>query len=241
VAEKAGAMLKKTVLELGGSDPYLVLEDADLESAAEICATARLINSGQSCIAAKRFIVVESVRGKFEELFTARMAERKPSDPLLEETRLGPMARRDLRDQLHVQVQKSVNEGARLRLGGEPGEGAGAFYPSTVLTDVTPEMTVFREETFGPVAAITGVRDEGGAIRLANQTVFGLGAAVFTRDSERGRRVATELEAGCCFVNDYVRSDPRVPFGGVKESGFGRELGSYGLREFANVKTLWVK
>jgi succinate-semialdehyde dehydrogenase / glutarate-semialdehyde dehydrogenase len=239
VASAAGQHLKKTVLELGGSDPYLVLEDADLEMAAEACVTSRLLNSGQSCIAAKRFLVVPSVRARFEELFVAKMKTRRVGDPFDPASDLGPLARVDLRDALHDQVERSVRAGARQLLGGVVPPGPGAFYPPTVLTDVRPGMAVHDEETFGPVAAIVPVRDEAEAVRLANQSPFGLGAAVFTQDAQRGERLADRLEAGSVFVNAYVRSDPRLPFGGVKESGYGRELSSYGIREFVNVKTVY--
>ena len=242
VAATAGRALKKTVLELGGSDPYLVLEDADLELAAESCAASRLVNSGQSCIAAKRFIVLEPVRARFEELFVARMKARRLGDPLEDGVDVGPQARTDLRDELHEQVAKSVAAGARVLLGGHKPAGKGAFYPPTVLSGVTKGMPAYDEELFGPVAAVIGVKDEAEAVRVANDTVFGLGAAVFTRDAARGERLATRaLEAGSCFVNSFVKSDPRLPFGGIKESGYGRELSSYGIREFVNVKTVYVK
>jgi succinate-semialdehyde dehydrogenase/glutarate-semialdehyde dehydrogenase len=241
VAAVAGAHLKKTVLELGGSDPYVVLEDADLGAAAEACVASRLINSGQSCIAAKRFIVVAAVRKKFEALFAEGMRSRKIGLPLEAQTQIGPLARRDLRDTLHDQVQRSVRAGAKLLLGGQLPEGAGAFYPPTVLGGVLPGMAGFDEETFGPVAAIVEAADEEAAIALANRTSFGLGAAVFTRDVARGEKVAARLEAGSCFVNDFVRSDPRLPFGGIKNSGYGRELGLLGIREFVNAKTVCVK
>jgi len=242
VASTAGKALKKSLLELGGSDPYLVLADADLELAASVCTTSRLTNSGQSCIAAKRMIVVESVQEEFERLFVARMRAAKMGDPTNEENTVGPLARRDLRDELHDQVQKSVAKGARCLLGGAVPPGAGAYYPPTVLTDVKKGMIAYQEELFGPVAAIIPVKNERAAIRTANDSVLGLGAAVFTRDVERGERIAaTELEAGCCFVNDFVKSDPRLPFGGIKESGYGRELSHYGLKEFVNVKTVYVK
>jgi succinate-semialdehyde dehydrogenase/glutarate-semialdehyde dehydrogenase len=241
VAAKAGACLKKVVLELGGSDPYVILEDADLDRAAETCATARLVNGGQSCIAAKRFVVVDRVREPFTGRLVERMRARRLGDPLDETTDIGPQARRDLRDELHRQVQASVERGASLRLGGEVPDGRGAYYPATVLTDVAPGMPAYEEELFGPVAAVIGARDEADAIRIANDTAFGLGAAVFTRDQERGERIAREeLEAGACFVNAFVRSDPRLPFGGIKESGHGRELGVFGIREFVNVKTVYV-
>ena len=240
IAERAGRVIKKTVLELGGSDPYLVLEDADLESAAETCVKSRLINSGQSCIAAKRFIVVEAVRKRFEELFVAKMRAKTMGDPR-ESPDVGPLARRDLRDSLHAQVTKSVERGARLLVGGIVPEGPGAFYPPTVLADVRKGMPAFDEETFGPVAALIAAGDENDAVRLANDSPFGLGAAVFTSDQARGERVAAAIEAGNVFVNALVASDPRLPFGGVKESGYGRELSRFGIREFVNIKTVYVK
>ena len=242
VAARAGHALKKTVLELGGSDPYVVLEDADLELAADACVASRLINSGQSCIAAKRFIVVEPVRRRFEELFVEKMRAKRVGDPLEPGVELGPLARHDLRDAVHRQVEATVREGARLLLGGTVPSGPAAFYPPTVLADVKKGMTAFDEEVFGPVAAIVPAKDEEDAIRLANDNPFGLGAAVFTRDLARGERIAARaLEAGCCFVNAFVRSDPRLPFGGIKESGYGRELSSFGIREFVNVKTVYVR
>jgi succinate-semialdehyde dehydrogenase/glutarate-semialdehyde dehydrogenase len=241
VAAKAGECLKKTVLELGGSDPYVILEDADLDAAASTCALARLINSGQSCIAAKRFIVVEAVREAFEEKFLAAMKAAKMGDPMEEDTLVGPLARVDLRDELHNQVIESIGAGARCILGGKVPAGYGAYYPPTILTDVVPGMPAYDEELFGPVASVIPVKDEAEALRVANDTVFGLGAAVFTQDIERGTRIAVEeLEAGACFVNTFVRSDPRLPFGGVKESGYGRELSPFGIREFVNIKTVWV-
>jgi len=241
VAAKAGRELKKTVLELGGSDPYVILEDADLELAASTCATARLINSGQSCIAAKRFIVVRAVRKEFEAKFRAVMAAARMGNPMEEDTVVGPQAREDLRDELHGQVTRSIELGAKCILGGKIPSGRGAFYPPTILTDVGPGMPAYDEELFGPVAAIIPVRDEDDAVRVANDTVFGLGAAVFTRNLAKGARIATEeLEAGACFVNAFVRSDPRLPFGGVKESGYGRELSPFGILEFVNIKTVWV-
>ena len=241
VASTAGAQLKKSVLELGGSDAYVVLEDADLDAAAEICAASRLINGGQSCIAAKRFIVVAPVLGRFEERLAERMQARVMGDPLDEATAVGPQARHDLRDELDRQVRESLAHGATARLGCVVPEGPGAFYPPSVLSGVTPGMPAFDEELFGPVAAVIAARDEKDAIRLANNSVFGLGAAVFTADRARGERIARhELEAGSCFVNAFVRSDPRLPFGGIKQSGYGRELGAFGIREFVNVKTVYV-
>jgi succinate-semialdehyde dehydrogenase / glutarate-semialdehyde dehydrogenase len=241
VAAKAGAELKKSVLELGGSDAYVVLEDADVDAAAEICAASRLINGGQSCIAAKRFVVVEPVRERFLERLVERMRTRRMGDPLDPATAVGPQARRDLRDELDRQVKASLAKGARARLGCAVPDGPGAFYPPSVLAGVTPGMPAFDEELFGPVAAVIAAKDEKDAIRLANHTVFGLGAAVFTADRARGERIARhELEAGSCFVNAPVRSDPRLPFGGIKQSGYGRELGAFGIREFVNVKTVYV-
>ena len=241
VAAQAGALLKKTVLELGGSDPYLVLEDADLPATVETCVAARLINSGQSCIAAKRFLVVESVRRPFEELLVSRMKQQTLGDPLRPDTTIGPLARLDLRDELVHQLDRSVAAGAQLLYRGPIPAGPGAFFAPAVLTGVRQGMAAFDEETFGPIAAVVPVRNEAEAIQAANNTPFGLGAAVFTADLERGERVAAQLEAGCVFVNDFVRSDPRLPFGGVKQSGYGRELSSFGLREFVNVQTVWVK
>jgi succinate-semialdehyde dehydrogenase / glutarate-semialdehyde dehydrogenase len=241
VASQAGAALKKTVLELGGSDPYIILEDADLDHAVNTCATSRLINSGQSCVNAKRFIVVDPLAAAFTEKLVAAMKARRVGDPLAEDTDIGPQARPDLRDELHKQVIDSIAKGARLLLGGEIPPGNGSFYPPTVLAGVTPGMPAYEEELFGPVASIFAARDEADAVRIANDSIFGLGAAVFTRDVARGERVARELDAGCTFVNTLVASDPRLPFGGIKESGYGRELGTYGIKEFVNLKTVYVK
>jgi succinate-semialdehyde dehydrogenase / glutarate-semialdehyde dehydrogenase len=241
VAKKAGEMLKKSVLELGGADAYLVLEDADIAFAARACAAGRLINSGQSCIAAKRFIVVESVLKAFEKAFVKEMADTKVGDPLLLETEVGPLARVDLRDALHEQVEKSIAKGARRLLGGKVPDGPGAFYPPTVLTDLRPGMPAYEEELFGPVASVIPAKDEAEAITVANSSVFGLGGGVFTRDLARGERIAAEaIEAGSVCVNATVVSDPRLPFGGVKESGYGRELSHYGIKEFVNIKTVVV-
>lgn len=242
VASAAGNVLKKCVLELGGSDPYVVLENADLESAANACVTSRLINGGQSCIAAKRFIVVKSVFDEFEKLYVEKMSQKKMGDPFDETNDVGPQASIPLRNELHDQVLRSISAGAKLLLGGEIPEGENAFYPPTILTNVKPGMPAFDEELFGPVAALVKAEDENDAIKLANQTVFGLGAAVFTIDTKRGERIAKEeLFAGNCFVNQFVRSDPRLPFGGVKESGYGRELSPFGIKEFVNIKSVYVK
>ena len=241
VAQKAGEMLKKSVLELGGSDPYLVLGDASLETVVPICATAKLVNCGQSCIAAKRFIVVESQKENFEKMLVQQMSIAKMGDPMQEDTTIGPLARHDLRDYLHEQVVGSIEMGARCILGGKIPEGRGAFYPPTVLTDVHKGMPVFDEESFGPVAAIIPVKDEEEAIKTANDSDFGLGSAVFTSDLTKGEQIAAQqLEAGLCFVNSQVKSDPRLPFGGVKQSGYGRELSHFGIREFVNIKTVVI-
>ncbi|MGK7370368.1 MAG: NAD-dependent succinate-semialdehyde dehydrogenase, partial [Candidatus Halalkalibacterium sp. M3_1C_030] len=225
VAEQAGSVLKKTVLELGGSDPYLILKDADIELAAETCVNSRLINSGQSCIAAKRFIAVEDVYDEFLDLVLTKMENKKIGDPFDEDTDIGPMARFDLRDQLHEQVKKSVEKGAECMVGGKVPQGQGAFYPATVLTNIEKGMPAYEEELFGPVASVLKAGTEEEAISIANDTHFGLGAAVFSKDVKRAEKIASEkLEAGCCFVNEFVKSDPRLPFGGIKESGYGREL-----------------
>jgi succinate-semialdehyde dehydrogenase/glutarate-semialdehyde dehydrogenase len=242
VAASAGRVLKKTVLELGGSDPYIILEDADLEKAAETCVTSRLINTGQSCIAAKRFIVVEDIYDAFEELFVEKMSNKKMGDPFFENTELGPLSSVSLRDDLHEQVTSSIKAGARLVTGGVIPDMKGAYYPATILTDVKPGMPAYEDELFGPVASLIKVKDEEEAVHTANDTSFGLGAAIFTSNVKRGEEIArNELNAGCCFVNEYVRSDPRLPFGGVKESGYGRELSYFGIREFMNIKSVYVK
>lgn len=241
VAKKAGSLLKKTVLELGGSDPYIVLADADLEKAAATCATSRLINGGQSCISAKRFIVEAPVVDEFVELMASKLSTAVVGDPLDENTTMGPMARVDLRDELHAQVESSISAGARLVIGGKVPAGDGAFYAPTLLAGVEDGMAVYREETFGPVAAVIAATDVENAIEIANDSDFGLGAAIFTADLERGEEIArNQLEAGACFVNSFVASDPRLPFGGIKMSGYGRELADLGMKEFLNAKTVVV-
>ena len=240
VATAAGSVLKKTVLELGGSDAFIILEDADIEAAAQTAARARFQNTGQSCIAAKRFIVVEAVADEFERAFVKATEALKVGDPLDKSTQVGPMARTDLRDDLDRQVRATIAQGAKVLTGGEPLNGPGAYYAPTILTNVTPEMTAFKEETFGPVAAIIRAKDEADAIRLANTSDFGLGGALWTRDTARGERLAVQIESGAVFINGMTASDPRLPFGGVKRSGYGRELSSYGIREFTNIQAVWV-
>lgn len=241
VAGIAGSHIKKTVLELGGSDAYVILEDANLEEAVEVCVASRLTNSGQSCIAAKRFIVVEAIRNQFEEKFVEEMKKAKMGDPLADDTWVGPQARYDLRDSLDRQVQESIKNGAKCLLGGKIPDDKGAYYPPTVLTDVKKGMPAYDEELFGPVAAIIPVKNEEEAIYTANDSIYGLGAAVFTRNLEKGEEIAAKkLAAGSCFVNSQVKSDPRLPFGGIKESGYGRELSHYGIREFVNIKSVVI-
>ncbi|MEO6831480.1 MAG: NAD-dependent succinate-semialdehyde dehydrogenase [Chitinophagaceae bacterium] len=243
VAEAAGRAIKKQVLELGGSDAYVILEDADLDLAIKTCVDSRLNNSGQSCVSAKRFIVVKSVRKEFENRMKVAMeAALWGDDPMDRTMKIGPLARLDLRDTLHEQVEASVAKGAKILCGGKKPEGDGAFYPPTILTNVKKGMPAYDEELFGPVAAIIEAKDETDAMKKANDSIFGLGGAIFSRDKKRAEILAaTEFQAGSCFVNAAVHSDPRMPFGGVKKSGYGRELGSYGIREFTNVKTVFVR
>ena len=240
VAAEAGSVLKKTVLELGGSDPFIVLADADIGAVAKSAAAARCINSGQSCIAAKRFIVEETAADEFEAAFALAMAELVVGDPSKRETQVGPLARRDLMENLADQVTRSVKAGARVVVGGHQRD-KGFYYAPAVLADVRPGMAVFDEETFGPVAAVARAGDEHDLIWLANVTKYGLGASIWTRDLDRAERLAARIEAGNVFVNGPVKSDPRLPFGGIKTSGYGRELGLMGIREFVNAKTVWVK
>jgi succinate-semialdehyde dehydrogenase/glutarate-semialdehyde dehydrogenase len=242
VAAAAGVALKKSVLELGGSDPYLILEDADIKTAARLCVTSRLLNAGQSCIGAKRFIISDKVYEEFKTEFVRLMAASAYGNPLDPQTAIGPLARTDLRDELHQQVVSSCALGATLLLGGFVPEGKAAYYPPTVLENVTPGMPAYHEELFGPVAVLYRFSTIEEGIHIANDTVFGLGAGVFTSDLAKGKELAEKgLEAGCVFVNDFVKSDPRLPFGGIKESGYGRELSYVGIREFVNIKTILIK
>lgn len=240
VAAEAGRNLKKTVLELGGSDPFIVLADADVRHVAAQAAQARTMNTGQSCIAAKRFIVDRSLVDTFVDELVEQMKALRVGDPALSETDVGPLAREDLRATLDDQVQRSIQQGAELRLGGKSLPGDGFFYEPTMLAAVQPGMPAFDEETFGPVAAVINARDADEAIELANRSSYGLGASLWTRDTQRAERLASEIESGCVFINEIVKSDQRVPFGGVKRSGYGRELSEFGIREFTNIKTVWI-
>mgnify|MGYP001810553020 CR=1 FL=1 len=242
VAAAAGRNLKKAVLELGGSDPYIILADADMDKAQEIALRGRLVNSGQSCIAAKRFVVHTSRIAEFEQRFADAMQQATWGNPMEGEFRIGPMARVDLRDELHEQVMKSVTMGAKLLCGGYIPEGPGAYYPPTVLTNVTKGMPAYDEELFGPAAAIIEAKSEEEAMQIANDTIYGLGGGIISANIDHAEMLAaTELQAGNCFVNDFVHSDPHLPFGGIKQSGYGRELGTYGIREFVNIKSVYVK
>jgi succinate-semialdehyde dehydrogenase/glutarate-semialdehyde dehydrogenase len=241
VAATAGKHLKKTVLELGGADPFIVLADADLEHCSVVAAQSRTINSGQSCIAAKRFIVERSVSKPFTERFVAAMRGLRVGDPLDPATEVGPLARADLVDELDKQVRTSVRRGARLLIGGKRLGSKGCFYAPTVLANVRPGMPAYDEELFGPVASLLIARDADDAVRLANDSRFGLGCSIWTADLERAQSLAARIQAGDVHINDLVKSDPRLPFGGVKKSGYGRELGSYGIKEFVNIKTVVVR
>ena len=242
VASLAGSLLKKTVLELGGNDPYVILEDADLDNAVKSCIAGRMLNAGQSCIAAKRFIVVQSSLKEFIDKVHNEIKKMKMGDPINPDINIGPMVNNIARDELHQQVLISIEKGAKLLFGGKIPQLDGAFYPPTLLVDVEPGMPAFDDELFGPVAVVISAKDQSHAIELANKTNFGLGAAIFTRDLDKGENIATkELEAGSCFVNDFVKSDPRLPFGGIKESGYGRELSEFGIQEFVNIKSVVVQ
>jgi succinate-semialdehyde dehydrogenase/glutarate-semialdehyde dehydrogenase len=241
VASQAGNALKKTVLELGGSDPFIVLPDVDVAAVAKTAAAARCLNTGQSCIAAKRFIVDESIADDFEYAMCEAMRTMKFDDPLDRKTQYGPLARLDLLEALEDQVQRSIAAGARLLCGGHRIARTGYFYEPTVLTDVRPGMPAFDEETFGPVAAIIRAANTQQAVQLANQSHYGLGASIWTQDLALADKIAAQLDHGCVFVNATVKSDARLPFGGVKDSGYGRELAEHGIREFTNIKTVWVK
>jgi len=241
VARQAAAQVKPTVLELGGSDPFIVCADADLDAAASIGCTARMQNNGQSCIAAKRFIVERAVADAFTERLIEQVEALTVGDPTDIHTDIGPMARADLRDEVHDQVERAIGEGALAAVGGHTLERDGFYYAPTVLTDVEPGTVAFEEEIFGPVASVVVADDADHAVTLANDTRFGLGASVFTEDREKGERMARQLEVGCAFVNEMTKSDPRLPFGGIKDSGYGRELSHHGITEFVNAKTVWVE
>ncbi|GAA4236810.1 NAD-dependent succinate-semialdehyde dehydrogenase [Postechiella marina] len=240
VASIAGQNLKKTVMELGGSDAYVILEDADIEKATDLATLGRLQNNGQTCIAAKRFVVLEDIYDAFLESYTKKMKAAKMGEPTDEDAYYGPMARKDLRDELHEQVQKTIKQGGKLVLGGVIPDRKGAYYPATILADLKPGMEGFDNELFGPVASVIKAKDEAEAIALANNSQFGLGSGVITSNKERGEKVALQLEAGSSFVNKLVASDPRLPFGGIKNSGYGRELSGYGIKEFVNTKSIWI-
>jgi succinate-semialdehyde dehydrogenase / glutarate-semialdehyde dehydrogenase len=240
VAEICGRHLKKTVLELGGSDPFVVLADADLDKCTKTAVTARMVNNGQSCIAAKRFIVVKEVYDEFLKKVIAAINSLKTGNPENPETDFGPLARPDLLEELDVQIKKSVSMGAKIETGGEVIAGDGFYYKPAVISGVKPDMPVFHEETFGPALAVIKAQNEEEAIRLANQSVYGLGGSLWTQDIDKGLRLARQIESGAVFVNGMTKSDPRLPFGGIKRSGYGRELAHYGIREFVNIKTIWI-
>jgi succinate-semialdehyde dehydrogenase/glutarate-semialdehyde dehydrogenase len=241
VAATAGQNIKKSVLELGGSDPFVVLEDADLSLAVNNAVISRYLNCGQSCIAAKRFIVVESIAEQFVQQFKQAVEKLEPGDPSDSNTTLAPMARTDLRDELHRQVADSIGKGAKAVIGCEPVDGPGAFYRASILSNVTPGIRAYEEELFGPVAVVITAKDEADALRIANDSRFGLGASVWTRNTGRGEAFALKVQAGSVFVNGFVKSDPRLPFGGIKASGYGRELSHHGMHEFVNAKTIWIR
>jgi succinate-semialdehyde dehydrogenase/glutarate-semialdehyde dehydrogenase len=241
VASLAGRYLKKSVLELGGSDPFIVCADADLDDTVKKAVASRMICSGQSCISAKRFIVMKEKVSGFVSQMKELMEAYSPGDPMNENTTLAPLAKLDLVVEIDKQVKESIQLGATLITGGNPLIAAGYYYQPTILTNVTPQMPVYHQETFGPVAAVIQVNSEAEAIRHANNIQFGLGASIWTKDNERGEKIAREIESGGVFVNGIVKSDPRLPFGGIKNSGYGRELSAYGIKEFVNIKTIWIK
>lgn len=241
IAKLSGANLKKTVLELGGSDPFVVLEDANIDHAVSTAVTARLINNGQSCIAAKRFIVVEKIYDKFKDKFVEKMENVAVGDPMDEKTELGPIAREDLMYELDAQVKKSVEMGAKVLTGGKVLAATGYYYAPTILSELHKGMPAYNEEIFGPVASLIKAKDENDAVNIANDSNFGLGASLWTNDLNKAKKLAAKIESGSVFINGMVKSDPRLPFGGVKNSGYGRELSHYGIKEFVNIKTIWVK
>ena len=241
VAADAGRNLKKCVLELGGSDPFIVLRDADLDYASTQAISSRFLNNGQSCIAAKRFILTPEIADEFVRQLRHKVATLRVGDPMKDTTQVGPMARLDLRDELHRQVTDSIAQGAQPLLGCEPASGEGAYYLPSILDHVPPQARAYHEELFGPVAVVIRAQDEQDALKIANDTRFGLGSSLWSRDTARAEKLSREIEAGCCFINGMVKSDPRLPFGGVKASGFGRELSYHGVREFVNIKTAWIK
>jgi len=241
VASQAGKHLKKSVLELGGSDPFIVLNDADLDLAVKNAVASRYMNCGQSCIAAKRFIVVNTIADQFLEKFTAAVEELTPGDPQNAETKLAPMARHDLRDELHTQVETAISQGANVVTGCQPIEGPGAFYTPSIIDNIDKYNLAYSDELFGPVATVIRVQDDAEAVSVANDTEFGLGGSIWTRDNTRGEQIALQLESGSAFVNGMVKSDPRLPFGGIKTSGYGRELSHEGIKEFVNTKTIWIR
>ncbi|UPM42558.1 NAD-dependent succinate-semialdehyde dehydrogenase [Halocatena salina] len=241
VGGAAGRELLPSVLELGGSDPFIVLDDADVETAARVGTRARTLNSGQSCIAAKRFIVHEAVYDAFVDAFITEIESLSIGDPTDESTDIGPQARKDLMDDVHEQIQQTLRAGGTLETGGEPLDREGYFYPPTVVTDVPHDSPMGREEVFGPAAAVFSVPDEDTAVEVANDSTYGLGGSIWTEDLDRGEQLARRIESGCVFVNELTKSDPRLPFGGVKQSGYGRELSEHGIKSFVNEKTVWVQ
>jgi len=241
VAALCGSKLKKTVLELGGSDPFIVLDDANIDEAVKTAVIARLINNGQSCIAAKRFIVVEKVYNEFEKKFVIAMNKTKVGDPMNKETELGPIAREDLLNELDAQVKQSVEKGAKILCGGKRINREGFYYEPTILSNLSKGMPAYEDEIFGPVASLIKAKDENDAIKIANSSAFGLGASLWTSDIIKAKVLASKIESGSVFINGMVKSDPRLPFGGIKNSGYGRELSHYGIKEFVNIKTVWIK